>query len=76
MSQYALVLTGDTFRHREALKHRGFRWQPGERAWVKFLSDSDLVGGRDLELQRWVKGLSGVTLTQEHAFKFRRLGRR
>lgn len=35
----ALVITGNTYDHKEQLKRQGFRWHGGDKAWVLILGD-------------------------------------
>lgn len=56
---HRLVMTGDTRPSKEALKARGWKWQPGQLCWTMGLVDAHaarLVAG-DME---FLKGLNGM----------------
>lgn len=68
MTRYALILTGDTFLHREELKRRGFSWLKDKRVWATEMDPREL--GRNFELRKWAKTLRGVSSHEELASKY------
>ncbi len=54
------IARGDTYRHREAIRHWGWHWSDAHEAWVE---DS---GSGDDDACIWaVRKLKGVTVTTE-----------
>lgn len=67
---YAYVLIGETFQHRNTLREgRWFRWDADTKKWVAPINPNSLKD--DTSLRAFVKSLSGVSMIEERAEKFK-----
>lgn len=65
---YVYVLSGDTWKHRQAVKELGFYWHGKERVWWRPLAVNNAAENE--QTKKAVRQLVGVTLTTESGARY------
>ena len=63
---HVLVLSGNTYNHKSEIQAQGFKYDVEHKVWLM-----PVYGiGKAAQMRRWAKGLSGVTVTEEYAWRY------